>query len=109
VTRVQLGACEWCDVVGSHFAFLRIVARPRSEWIGRHGRVRRVHREAHEFDEVDRIEPIRPVLARVIDRWQPLQIWLFGSRARGENRPDSDWDLLATCPIVPSPPISMTR
>jgi predicted nucleotidyltransferase len=22
-------------------------------------------------------------------------VWLFGSRARGENRPDSDWDVLA--------------
>ncbi len=21
-------------------------------------------------------------------------MWLFGSRARGDNRPDSDWDLL---------------
>ena len=25
----------------------------------------------------------------------PTQIWLFGSRARGDHRPDSDWDLLA--------------
>ena len=22
------------------------------------------------------------------------QLWLYGSRARGDNRPDSDWDLL---------------
>ena len=49
------------------------------------------------------IEPIRPVLARVIDRWHPLQIWLFGSRARGEARPDSDWDLLAIVPDCPEP------
>jgi len=28
-------------------------------------------------------------------RIQPVEVWLFGSRARGENRPDSDWDLLA--------------
>ena len=28
----------------------------------------------------------------------PLQIWLFGSRARGAARPDSDWDLAAVVP-----------
>jgi len=22
------------------------------------------------------------------------EIWLFGSRARGDNRPDSDWDII---------------
>ena len=49
------------------------------------------------------IEPIQPILARVIDRWHPLQIWLFGSRARGEARPDSDWDLLAIVPDCPEP------
>jgi predicted nucleotidyltransferase len=49
------------------------------------------------------LEPIRPILARVIERWQPLQIWLFGSRARGENRADSDWDLLAVVPDCPEP------
>lgn len=49
------------------------------------------------------LEPIRPILARVIERWQPLQIWLFGSRARGENKADSDWDLLAIVPDCPEP------
>ncbi len=58
---------------------------------------------AHESAKSLDIEPIRPVLARVIDRWHPLQIWLFGSRARGENRPDSDWDLLAIVPDCPEP------
>lgn len=27
-------------------------------------------------------------------RWSPRQIWLFGSRARGEATDASDWDLL---------------
>jgi len=39
----------------------------------------------------------------VIERWHPLQIWLFGSRARGQARPDSDWDLLAIGPDCPEP------
>ena len=24
----------------------------------------------------------------------PIEVWLFGSRARGDDRPESDWDLL---------------
>jgi uncharacterized protein len=35
-----------------------------------------------------------PLLARIIEAMHPEQIWLFGSRARGEARPTSDWDLL---------------
>ena len=56
-------------------------------------------RGQHEID----IDPISPILDRVIERWQPLQIWLFGSRARGEGGPDSDWDLLAVVPDCPDP------
>lgn len=27
---------------------------------------------------------IAPLLARIVEAWRPYQIWLFGSRARGE-------------------------
>ncbi len=30
--------------------------------------------------------------------WAPEQIWLFGSRARGDAGPESDWDLLVVVP-----------
>lgn len=43
--------------------------------------------------EID-VHAIAPLLQRIVARWQPLQIWLFGSRARGEATPESDWDLL---------------
>jgi uncharacterized protein len=33
-------------------------------------------------------------IARLVDELDPQAIWLFGSRARGDNRPDSDYDLL---------------
>lgn len=49
-------------------------------------------------DERPIIKPppaLRRLLAAVQERIQPVEIWLFGSRARGDYRPDSDWDLLA--------------
>lgn len=56
-------------------------------------------RRGHAID----LRPIAPVLARVVERWNPLQIWLFGSRARGDAGIDSDWDLLAVVPDCPEP------
>lgn len=34
------------------------------------------------------------VVARLREALDPREIWLFGSRARGDARPDSDFDLL---------------
>lgn len=46
--------------------------------------------------------PAPPELGLLIERIQavlrPVDIWLFGSRARGDHRADSDWDLLAVLP-----------
>lgn len=36
--------------------------------------------------------------ARLVADLQPSEIWLFGSRARGDARPDSDFDLLVVFP-----------
>ncbi|MDP2275923.1 MAG: nucleotidyltransferase domain-containing protein [Archangium sp.] len=41
-------------------------------------------------------------LKRIVDELHPLEIWLFGSRARGTARPESDWDLLAVLPDTAS-------
>lgn len=41
---------------------------------------------------------ISPILARIVERLGPEEIWLFGSRAEGRARPDSDYDLLAVLP-----------
>ncbi len=35
---------------------------------------------------------------RLVAALQPRMIWLFGSRARGDARPDSDFDLLVVLP-----------
>ncbi|MCU0654199.1 MAG: nucleotidyltransferase domain-containing protein [Polyangiaceae bacterium] len=37
-------------------------------------------------------------MGRLIDLWHPQEVWLFGSRARGNPHPDSDWDLLLVVP-----------
>jgi len=43
-----------------------------------------------------------PILAEVVDRlrelYRPEQIYLFGSTARGESGPDSDYDLMVVVP-----------
>ncbi len=44
------------------------------------------------------LTPARKLLEAIVDRWQPRQIWLFGSRVRGSDRRESDWDLLVVVP-----------
>jgi uncharacterized protein len=39
------------------------------------------------------------VVQRLVEKIHPIEIWLFGSRAEGTHRPDSDFDLL----LVTSP------
>jgi predicted nucleotidyltransferase len=41
------------------------------------------------------------VVERIVRRFAPDRIILFGSRARGTNRPDSDLDLLVVLPAAP--------
>lgn len=43
-------------------------------------------------------EEIATLVRRVRDQLRAEEVWLFGSRARGDHRPDSDWDLLAVLP-----------
>ncbi|MBI4617332.1 MAG: nucleotidyltransferase domain-containing protein [Planctomycetes bacterium] len=42
--------------------------------------------------------PIGDLLGRMVRRWNPVQIWLFGSRSRGQAGPCSDWDLFVVVP-----------
>lgn len=42
--------------------------------------------------------PVRALLARIEAQYHPEQVWLFGSRARGDARPESDWDLFVVVP-----------
>ncbi len=44
-------------------------------------------------------EPIRKMVRRIVRRFAPDKIILFGSYARGEAGPDSDVDLLIVMPV----------
>ena len=45
-------------------------------------------------------EIIAEMVQRIVEKFDPLQVILFGSRARGDARPDSDVDLLVVFPHV---------
>lgn len=40
----------------------------------------------------------RRLLDAIVAHWNPHQVWLVGSRARGTQTPESDWDLLVVVP-----------
>jgi hypothetical protein len=49
------------------------------------------------------------LITRVVERLQPEQIWLFGSRGTGTSQPDSDYDLLVVVPDdAPSEHVSLS-
>lgn len=45
-----------------------------------------------KFVEDDRI--LAEIVHRLVTAFQPERIYLYGSRARGEARPDSDYDVM---------------
>jgi uncharacterized protein len=48
-----------------------------------------LNKTPHNID----ITPLHVLLAKIHKTYCPIQVWLFGSRARGDARPNSDWDL----------------
>jgi HEPN domain-containing protein len=44
------------------------------------------------------VEIPRALIEAIVARFSPEQVWLFGSRARGDARAHSDWDLLVVLP-----------
>jgi predicted nucleotidyltransferase len=48
--------------------------------------------------------PLADIVKRLIEVFHPLRIYLFGSRARGDAGPDSDYDLMVVVPDESSAP-----
>lgn len=46
----------------------------------------------------DQDELLAEIVRRLVDAYQPLRIYLFGSRARGDAGPDSDFDIMVIVP-----------
>jgi predicted nucleotidyltransferase len=45
-----------------------------------------------------RKDAVQDVVARLVEYYQPERIYLIGSTARGEDRPDSDLDFVVVLP-----------
>jgi predicted nucleotidyltransferase len=58
---------------------------------------RRIRRELDHLPE-DEVCALARILERLIEAYEPEQIYIFGSKARGDHGPDSDFDLLVVVP-----------
>ena len=51
------------------------------------------------MNETDSLPPkLKEAIVRLVDAYQPERVYLFGSWARGDAGPDSDFDLLLVVP-----------
>ena len=50
------------------------------------------------------VSALIPIVERLIEAYQPERIYLFGSKARGDSGPDSDFDLMVVVPDE-APPV----
>jgi len=54
--------------------------------------------------------PLERLVRHVVAVMNPLEVWLFGSRAEGRARPTSDYDLLVVMPNgTPEPDLDPVR
>lgn len=58
------------------------------------GRIR--HELPHLAEE--EVHSLARIVERLINAYQPERIYIFGSKARGDHGPDSDFDLLVVVP-----------
>ena len=47
---------------------------------------------------IERHSALKEIVRRLVAAYEPEQIYIFGSVARGESGPDSDYDLLVVVP-----------
>ena len=49
-------------------------------------------------DRVENDEYLRRLVPLLIEYYNPIKIYLFGSKARGDSGPDSDYDVMVVVP-----------
>ncbi len=49
------------------------------------------------------------IVRRLVEAYEPEEVYLFGSRARGDTGPDSDYDLLVVVPDEAPPSRKRSR
>ena len=49
-------------------------------------------------DIIDREPILGEIVRRLVEVYSPLRIYLFGSKSRGDDGPDSDYDLMVVLP-----------
>lgn len=59
--------------------------------------------------ELDIDPKLREILQRLVKAYQPERVYLFGSKARGEEGPDSDYDLMVVVPDEAPPERQRSR
>ncbi len=47
---------------------------------------------------IERDPVLAEILRRLVEAYQPERVYLFGSKARGDEGPDSDYDLMVVVP-----------
>ncbi len=57
-----------------------------------------------EADILKRDPVLGEIVRRLVEAFCPERIYLFGSKARGDEGPDSDYDLLVVVPGSKDPP-----
>ena len=68
----------------------------------------RIRCELGHLSDVEAAQLVR-VVERLVDAYQPERIYLFGSKARGDAGPDSDFDLMVVVSDTASPERKRSR
>ena len=56
------------------------------------------NKKAHEPVDLGHDPVLEEIIRRLVEVYTPERIYLFGSKARGDEGPDSDYDLLVVVP-----------
>lgn len=56
-----------------------------------------IYRELPHLKDED-VRALAQIVERLVEAYRPECIYLFGSKARGDNGPDSDFDLMVVVP-----------